>query len=309
MSATAALPRVCVAIPALDAAGAIVAARSFAAGGAEVVIVDNGAGIDAAALPERTRVLRPERNVGYGAAANLAARATEAEVLLVSNDDVIADPGCVAALAAAFRDPGVDHAGGVLRTVDGRIDSAGIALDRALRGYDVRRLRDDGAPVPEPVAASGAAVAYRRTTFLALGGFAEELLAYWEDVDLALRLHARGGRFAFVPQATAVHARGTALGGRSAAQRDLDAFGRGFVLGRYGAWLGPADRLAVALVDWPSLARGVLLHRSVSHLRRRRAGRRAGRCAAPVARPGRVPVTRGVRATLRRQWGRERGVT
>lgn len=298
---------VCAVIPAVDAAGALAAARTFSDGGAEVLVVDNGAGLPDADLPPRTRVLRPGANLGYGAAANLAAQATDADVLLVSNDDVLADPGCVAALAAAFADPRVQHAGGVLRTVDGRIDSAGVAVDATLRGYDVREIGPRG-PDPVPLAASGAAVAYRRRTFLELGGFAPELFAYWEDVDLALRLHATGARYVHVPEATAVHARGTSLAGRSVRQRELDAFGRGFVLGRYRSWLGPRERAAVVLVDWPSLVRGLLLHRTPAPLRERRRGRRAGRAAPGVPRPGRSPATRTVRATLRRQWGADRGV-
>lgn len=296
---------VCVVIPALDVAGAVRAAASFAAEADEVVIVDNGAAIDTRELPPRTSLVRPPGNIGYGAAANLVAARTTADVLLVTNDDVVAEPQCVRRLAAAFADPAVDHAGGVLWTVDGRIDSAGIAVDRSLRSYDVRHL-DGDRPSPAPIAASGAVTALRRTTFLALGGFAPELFAYWEDVDLALRLHSRGARFAFVADAHAVHERGTALGGRSLRQRELDAFGRGFVLGRYRSWLGPVDRIAVLLVDLPSTLRGVLGHRSTSTLRQRRRGRAAGRAAAAVAPSRRAVATRGVRDTLRRQWGSER---
>lgn len=302
---TAALT-VCVVIPARSRPGALRAAGSFAAEASDVVIVDNGAGFLAdQELPDRTSILRPEAgNIGYGAAANLAASTTTADVLVVTNDDVVARPGCVTALAEAFEDPDVHHAGGVLHTVDGSVDSAGIAVDRTLRAYDVRALGPEGAPTTVPLGPSGAAAAYRRSTFLDLGGFAPELFAYWEDVDLALRLHARGARYAFVADALAVHERGSSLGGRSGRQRELDAFGRGFVLGRYAAWLGPSDRGATLLVDWPSLVRGAALERSLSALRARRQGRAVGRrnplgkCTSPATRP--------LGDTLRRQWGSDR---
>ena len=49
----------------------------------------------------------------------------------------------------------------------------------------------DGA-VADPIGPSAAAAAFDRAAFLAVGGFDERLFAYWEDVDLVLRLRAAG---------------------------------------------------------------------------------------------------------------------
>jgi GT2 family glycosyltransferase len=54
-------------------------------------------------------------------------------------------------------------------------------------------------------AASGAAMACRREVWDALGGFAPEFFAYYEDADLSLRCWQRGWRVVYVPAAVVEH--------------------------------------------------------------------------------------------------------
>src|SRR5262245_2825077 len=61
-------------------------------------------------------------NVGYARAANAGAAATTGELLLL-NDDTILDPGCLAALEAAWTGPGVYQPRIVL--ADGTLDNLG----------------------------------------------------------------------------------------------------------------------------------------------------------------------------------------
>ena len=70
-------------------------------------------------------------------------------------------------------------------------------------------------PVP---GVSATAALFRRETFLGAGGFAESFFAWYEDVDLSLRLRRAGARFACVPAARARHA-GTATGRRRPVER------------------------------------------------------------------------------------------
>ena len=82
------------------------------------------------------------------------------------------------------------------------IDSAGMELDRTLLVYDYL----NGEPVTalaagaaDPIGPSPKAAAFDRDAFLAVGGFDEHLFAYWEDVDLALKLLEAGGTCRLAP--------------------------------------------------------------------------------------------------------------
>jgi GT2 family glycosyltransferase len=59
---------------------------------------------------------------------------------------------------------------------------------------------------------SGAALLVRRTDLEAIGLFDERFFMYTEDVDLCVRLRARGRKIQFVPQSEIVHLRGRSAG-------------------------------------------------------------------------------------------------
>ncbi len=101
------------------------------------------------------------------------------------------------------------------------IDSAGMELDRTLLVFDYLNgepLTVLDRPVDDPVGPSGAAAAFDRETFVSAGGFDENLFAYWEDVDLVLRLHRLGARCALAADAIGDHEHSATLGSGSATQ-------------------------------------------------------------------------------------------
>ena len=69
-----------------------------------------------------------------------------------------------------------------------------MEVDPTLLGYDYM----NGMPVSalgraaDPIGPSAAAAAFDRATYLTAGGFDEGMFAYWEDVDLVLRMLAEG---------------------------------------------------------------------------------------------------------------------
>jgi GT2 family glycosyltransferase len=69
----------------------------------------------------------------------------------------------------------------------------------------------------EVFTACAAAALYRRATFEALGGLDERYFCYFEDVDLGVRLRARGGRVVLAPDAVVRHV-------GSASSRTLSGF-------------------------------------------------------------------------------------
>lgn len=307
---------VTVVIPTLDArdllAGALDSLARQTRPPEQVVVVDNASG-DGTAEMVRERFPDVElivnaTNLGFGRAVNLGADAARGDLLVLLNNDVVCAPGFIAAIRAPFAEPDVGMAAGVLTQMRApeRIDSAGIELDVTLGSSD--HLGDAPlsslAGADDPVGPCGGAAAYRLSGFRAAGGFDEQIFAYWEDVDLALSLRLDGWRCRLAPDAQARHLHGATLGAGSPGQRRLDAFGRAYVLAKYGVVRGHPLRLAqVALRDWPALAVHLLVRREAGPIRSRRAGGRAGRRHRdPRGAPPGV-ATVGLRETLRRQFG------
>jgi GT2 family glycosyltransferase len=198
----------------LDALLSQVGAAAF-----EVVVVLNGAAPQTVEMARRhpvvTHVVALAANIGFGAAANLGAgRSDGAEWLVFLNDDTQPDPHWLANLTSFSIDgkaPSVVTS--LLLNFDGTIQEAGsrilshggtVQLGRGLRfedaaaaGYLEPRRVDYG---------SAAAIAVRRSEFEAIGGFAPEYEpAYFEDVDLQLRIAERGGSTWLQPTAKVTH--------------------------------------------------------------------------------------------------------
>ena len=282
-----------------------------------VIVADNGSTDSTAALvrdrfPESLLVAL-DVNLGFGRAVNAAAAAGESEVIVVINNDVFVQPGFLAALAAPFSDPRVGMVSGVLiDSATGRIDAAGLEIDRTIAGYSALR----GEPLEALargtpgglIGPCGGAAAYRRTAFEQAGGFDPEIFAYFEDVDLALRLIGAGWRGTLAADARAMHLGSATLGARSVVQVRHYAWARGYVLGRHRAGAGSlALEAAIATVD-----AGVL--RSVAPLAARVSGWRRGRALGarvlpPEAARLAIPLRDGLarRRAAARGGGQRRG--
>jgi GT2 family glycosyltransferase len=252
---------------------------------AAVVVVDNastdGTADAVAAAHPQVHVIRNTSNLGFGAAVNRAALDLDGHVLVLVNNDVVCEPQFLERMTAPFADAQVGSVAGVLlqAAAPDRIDSAGIELDTTLGSWDYlwNRPATELATAVDPVGACGGAAAYRLQAFQELGGFDEALFAYWEDVDLALRLHEAGLRCVLAPEARALHEHGQTLGAASPAARRLHAFGRGYVLAKYRvASGGPLTRAKIVTLDWPVLLVHLVLRREAAPLRERLRGRRLG---------------------------------
>jgi N-acetylglucosaminyl-diphospho-decaprenol L-rhamnosyltransferase len=269
-----------VVIPTWNARDMVVrAVRALADEPAGVIVVDNASEDGTGALVRRefpdVRLLELERNAGFGQAVNAGVAASSADAVVLVNNDVIVEPGFVAAITAPLADGRVGMVAG-LTTIpgSGAVDGFGIELDCALAAYN----RGRGGTAPGRLAMpSGGAAAYRRTAFAEAGGFDERLFAYGEDVDLGLRLRAAGWRAAAAPDARGVHLGGATAGVDSPWQRELAGFGRGFLLRRWGVLASPAAPRAL-LMDALVVGWGLVRHRTAVPLTARvRGWRAAGR--------------------------------
>jgi N-acetylglucosaminyl-diphospho-decaprenol L-rhamnosyltransferase len=203
------------------APAAIGAARSFAAStdvDARVIVVDNRSAaeqrrqLEQAGADGRFELLPSPRNLGFGAAANLALREGSAPLVCVSNSDVEPEPGALAALAAvALETPDIGMVGPVFaggtQHYHARLPSRSALLARSFMGAAGSR------PLPSPAAGqvvpigqvSGACFVMRRQVWEQVGGFDEGYFLWYEDVDLAKRLVDLGRRNLVVGSARVRH--------------------------------------------------------------------------------------------------------
>ena len=124
----------------------------------------------------------------------------------------------------------------MLQPGEERIDSVGLCADVTLAGFP----RMAGLPLarasdrrPLLAGPAGAAAGYRRIAWLAVGGLDEGISAYLEDFELSLRLRGGGWQTVAAPDAVGVHLGSATYGRRSASQRRLFGFARGYMLRRY----------------------------------------------------------------------------
>lgn len=205
-----------------------------AAGIARIVVADNGStdgSVEAlrAADPDAV-IVETGANLGYGGGVNRAAATIAgAEILLVSNPDVVVAPNAVEAMVAALDadatlgvvGPRIDNTEGTLypsaRTFPRLVDAVGHAFlgliapeNRFTKRY--RLLDWDHATARRVDWVSGACFAIRAELFRAIGGFDHRYFMYLEDVDLCRRVTDAGYAVGYEPSARVMHVQGVSAG-------------------------------------------------------------------------------------------------
>jgi GT2 family glycosyltransferase len=194
--------------------------------GLEVLVVDNAStdGSDRELerrFGGRMRLLRAGKNLGFGAANNIAIRASAGPYVILLNSDAEAAPSFARELlAAAEADPRVGMvAAKVLSRSDASlIDTIGHRLypDGLNRGRG--RLESDRGQYDACQSAlfpSGAAGLYRRAMLAEIGLFDESFFLYGEDAELGLRGRLAGWQCALAPRAVAWHQYSRTVGAHS----------------------------------------------------------------------------------------------
>jgi GT2 family glycosyltransferase len=205
-----------------------------------VVVVDNASSDGSVDAVRQARpsveVVALAENLGFGAANNVAMRASSAELLLLLNSDTLVPAGAIDALAGRLTATGAVAAGPRLSAVDGspevsfgrmlspfieivqRARVRAAASGGMLARWYVRRLVSRERPVDW---VSGACLLVRRDAAVAAGLFDERYFLYEEDVDFCAALRAREGRVLFTPRAEVLHRRGQSRR-RAGARADVE---------------------------------------------------------------------------------------
>jgi GT2 family glycosyltransferase len=262
--------------------------------GIPTICVDNGStdGSDLA-IEQRfpgVELMRTGANLGFAGGNNAGIRRAldvGADVVLLLNNDAVAEPGLADALERALQErPDAGLLACKVLFEDGQaVQYAGAGFNKWL-GYS-GRVRTDGPDEVRDVArADGAAMAVTRAAVERAGLLDLELFAYVEDVEWSLRIRRAGFGVVFVPAARARHKGSATTGGRASTTnlyydtrntivvserhaplpRGLRALRRGVVVGAHLAQsVTHPSRLAAAravLAGWRDARAGRLGQRS-----------------------------------------------
>lgn len=267
-------------VVAYDSAHALPACLgALARDGVRAIVVDNASEDGSAETAEAlgAKVIRNARNEGYGRGNTIGIRAADSALVLVTNPDVVLDPGAAAALVdAAGRYPDAGMLAPRIIEPDGRFfyQPRSLLAPYLRNEAGIRRLPEGEACAPF---LSGACFLMRREVFLEVGGFDPEIFLFYEDDDLCRRVADAGRSLVHVHGAVARHGRGRSSAprpGRTFKVRWHQAWSRAYVSRKYGL-PDPAPGM-LALNAPKALGSALLMRRS---LRERYGGSAAGALA------------------------------
>jgi len=195
--------------------------RSTYEGPIEILVFDDASpgGPGPLATDDRVRLMVAQENRGFGPAVNAAASDASGELLLILNNDTVLAPDCIELLVDTMEthSPRPGLVGPQYRTFDGEILEVGSFLGsdgsgwQGFRGETLPRSFISGTFHARYV--SAAAILLDRHVFVDGGGFDDVFApAYYEDTDLAMRLHAEGRPVVVNPSAVAYHYEGGTSG-------------------------------------------------------------------------------------------------
>jgi GT2 family glycosyltransferase len=183
----------------------------------EVIVMDNETTDERSLLLMKEYPVRPIPFPGrfnFSRANNQGAAAATGEFLVfLNNDTEIITEDWLQHLVYYAEQPEVGAAGALLAYEDRSVQHAGVALGmRGTADHTMRRfpLGVDGYAgslvcAREVSAVTGACLMIRKAVFEEIGGLNEHFFTAYQDVDLCLRLRARGLRVICTPRALLLH--------------------------------------------------------------------------------------------------------
>jgi len=211
----------------------------------EIIIVDNASIDESLRVIEQVaqrypklsiKVIRLNKNLGYGRAINIGALKARFELILASNNDIIFHPKylenlyrtycyskridkkIVAAQGLHMHYPEVNciyNAGGLISLLNGHYRFYGICLTWKEFSKIMRWAQRGETKFSYIAFPNGAGALIEKEFFLKVGGYYRLYFSGIEEVDLGLLIHLLGHHIIFIPSAVLYHIQGHTLGGRS----------------------------------------------------------------------------------------------
>jgi len=190
----------------------------------EAFVIDNASSESIRDLEDKYKTahfIYNEKNVGFGAANNIALKRANSKYILICNPDIRFKNGTIETLVdymdahpdTAIAGPKLVNTDGTLQYSCRRFPTVATFFARGLfPGKQPKFMRDylmADADHSKPMNVDwvlGSCMLARRDELAKLGGFDESHFMYYEDIDLCYRVKKAGLKVAYVPQAEAVHA-------------------------------------------------------------------------------------------------------
>ena len=191
----------------------------------EVLVLDNNSTDGSVEdVPQRWpafQMVRFSQNLGFAAGNNRGAELARGRWIAFLNNDAFPEPEWLAHLFGAAQ----------AHSAYSFFSSRLVYADDAERAQDTGNIyhvsgfawpRDNNCPVQnahlqggEVFSPCAAAALYDRAAFLEVGGFDEQFVSHFEDVDIGFRLRLRGHRCLYVPEAVVAHVGSASYGQES----------------------------------------------------------------------------------------------
>jgi GT2 family glycosyltransferase len=181
----------------------------------DTIVVDNGSNDGSAQFLQQNypniKVIALDRNIGYSVGINLGIQNAQSKYLIALNNDTKVHSNWLEELLKMAESN--SHIGSCQPKIMSiqnpqLIDSVGLAIKKNGEAYQIGfQEKDHGQydKFTELLGACSASVLYRREALMQIGGFDADFFAYFEDVDIALRLNKAGWKCMFVPTSIVYH--------------------------------------------------------------------------------------------------------
>ena len=173
----------------------------------EVILVDNNSKDDSV---EFVRKLYPtitikklEKNFGFAKPNNMGVKISKGDYVLFLNNDTEPDPNFLKELMNVIKENSeIVICQSLLLKSDGSVDSGGDYVDVYGRAYSLHTAPNTTKPI---LSARGASMLIKKDVFWELGGFDENFVTSFEDVDIGWRAWIIGYKAVIVPKSIVYH--------------------------------------------------------------------------------------------------------
>lgn len=181
----------------------------------DIIIIDNGSPDGSVEFIRQNypnvKLVELKSNMGYSVGLNIGIEQSKSKYVIALNNDTTLDPNWLKELVNASESD--VHIGSCQPKILSQnnpeiIDSVGLAINKNGDVLQVGAQEQDKGQYNRPkelLGACSASIMYRRNAILHIGCFDPDFFAYFEDVDVALRLNRAGWKCLYVPKAIVYH--------------------------------------------------------------------------------------------------------